>query len=224
MSAKRPAVGGRRCAALLALSVLLGAPGVGAQTVTPTAHPGRSVATRSGHVPANGIRYYYEIHGKGEPLLVLHGGLGSIDMFGPVLSALASGRQVIAVDLHGHGRTELGERPIRLPDIGNDLAVILKALGYGTVDVMGYSFGAGAAFRLAVQHPQVVRRLVLVSSGFARDGFYPECCDAGARAQRWPASERRRDIPTSGSRPAGRFSEAARSVGNGRAPSTGQTT
>jgi pimeloyl-ACP methyl ester carboxylesterase len=105
---------------------------------------------------------------------LLHGGLGSIDMFRPVLPVLAEGREVIAVDLHGHGRTPLGNRKINLIDIGNDLAVILKQLGYSQVDVFGYSFGAGAGFRLAVQHPDLVRRLALVSGGLAQDGFYAE--------------------------------------------------
>ncbi|MGH7464945.1 MAG: alpha/beta fold hydrolase, partial [Longimicrobiales bacterium] len=114
------------------------------------------------------------VYGQGEPLLLLHGGLGSIDMFGPVLPTLAEGRQVIGVDLHGHGRTPLGEREISLIDIGDDMAVVLRELGYGQVDVLGYSFGAGVAFRLAVQHPALVRRLALVSAGFAQDGFYPE--------------------------------------------------
>ncbi|UUP19264.1 alpha/beta fold hydrolase [Nitratireductor thuwali] len=130
--------------------------------------------SKSGHVEANGLNYYYEIRGEGEPLLLLHGGLGQIEMFGPVLARLATERQVIGVDLHGHGRTRLGDRPIDLKDIGDDLAVILDALGHDRVDVMGYSFGAGAGFRLAVQHPEKVRRLVLVSGGFAQDGFYPE--------------------------------------------------
>lgn len=131
---------------------------------------------QNGYVAANGIDYYYEIHGESrtQPLLLLHGGLGSIDMFGPLLPALAEHRRVIAVDLHGHGRTELGERPIRHADIGDDLAVVLEKLGYGQVDVLGYSFGGGAAFRLAVQHPTLVRRLAIVSAGFAQDGFYPE--------------------------------------------------
>ena len=129
---------------------------------------------KSGRVNANGIDYYYEIHGEGEPLLVLHGGLGSIDMFGPSPALLAAGRQVIAVDLHGHGRTPLGDRPISLVDMGDDMAVLLTQLGYRQVDVMGYSLGGGVAFRLAVQHPELVRRLVLVSTGFSQDGFYAE--------------------------------------------------
>lgn len=133
-----------------------------------------STLIRNGHIHANGIDYYYEIHGEGEPLLLLHGGLGSIDMFSPILPELAEHRQVIGVDLHGHGRTALRDRPIRLTDMGDDMAVILDALGHEQVDVLGYSLGGGVGFRLAVQHPDRVRRLALVSAGFARDGFHPE--------------------------------------------------
>jgi len=140
----------------------------------PTAVAHETSAKRSGHVPANGVNYYYELHGKGEPLLLLHGGLGSIDMLAPIMPILAEHRLVIAVDLQGHGHTPLGERPIRLTDMGDDMAVILKTLGYGPADVLGYSMGAGVALRLAVQHPDAVRRVALVSCGFAQDGFYPE--------------------------------------------------
>jgi len=129
---------------------------------------------KSGYVSANGVNYYYEIRGQGEPLLLLHGGLGQIEMFGPVLPALVENRQVVAVDLHGHGRSTLGDRPISLIDMGNDMKVILQYLGYGQVDVLGYSMGGGIALRFAVQHPEMVRRLVLVSTPYAQDGFYPE--------------------------------------------------
>jgi pimeloyl-ACP methyl ester carboxylesterase len=129
---------------------------------------------KSGYAQANGIKYYYEISGKGEPLLMLHGGLGSTDMFKPILPAFAEHRQVIAIDLQGHGRTELGSRKISLIDIGDDIAAVLKQIGYPKVDVIGYSFGGGVAFRLAAQHPEMVGRLALVSAGFASDGFYPE--------------------------------------------------
>jgi pimeloyl-ACP methyl ester carboxylesterase len=129
---------------------------------------------KSGYVDANGVSYYYEIRGEGDPMLVLHGGLGTIDMFGPIMPILTEGRQVIGVDLHGHGRTELGERPISLIDMGDDLAIVLRELGYEQVDVFGYSRGGGVAFRLAVQHPEVVRRLAIASAPFAQDGFYPE--------------------------------------------------
>jgi len=131
-------------------------------------------ADKTGYAEANGISYYYEISGEGEPLLLLHGGLGSTDMFRPVMPALTGHRQVIAVDLHGHGRTELGERKIDLVDIGNDMAAVLKALGHDKVDVLGYSFGGGAGFQFAAQHPEMVRRLAIVSAGFSEEGFYPE--------------------------------------------------
>src|SRR5436309_6492000 len=130
---------------------------------------------QSGYVAANGLNYYYEIRGEGEPLLLLHGGLGHTGMFEPILlPTLAAERRVIGVDLHGHGRTALGERPISLIDMGDDMAVILNELGYEEVDVLGYSLGGGVAFRFAVQHPQLVRRLALVSAGYAQEGFYPE--------------------------------------------------
>jgi pimeloyl-ACP methyl ester carboxylesterase len=163
--------------AVTAAAAALAAPGnvhaqVGREAMQATAAASEPV--RSGHVAVNGLDYYYEVHGRGEPLLLLHGGLGSIEMFGPVLPMLAAGRQVIAVDLHGHGRTRLGDRPIRLPDIGDDMAALLEALGHERVDVLGYSFGGGVAFRLAVQHPERVRRLALVSAGYASDGYHPE--------------------------------------------------
>jgi pimeloyl-ACP methyl ester carboxylesterase len=129
---------------------------------------------RSGYVPVNGLKYYYQIQGVGEPLLVLHGGLGQIEMFGPVIPILAKNRQVIGVDLHGHGRTALGDRKISLIDMGDDLAVILTQLGFKQVDVLGYSMGGGVALRLAIQHPEKVRRLVVASAPYAKAGFYPE--------------------------------------------------
>lgn len=130
--------------------------------------------TKSGHAAVNGVNYYYAVYGKGEPLLLLHGGLGQIEMFGPNLARLAQSRTVIGVDLHGHGRTALGKREISLADMGNDMAGVLKKVGYDKVDVLGYSMGGGVAFQFAIQHPQMVRRLALVSAGYAQDGFFPE--------------------------------------------------
>ena len=86
----------------------------------------RTAPITDGYVLANGVNYYYQIHGRGEPLLLLHGGLGSIDIFEPDLPAFARERQVIAVDLHGHGRTALGDRPISLIDMADDMAVLLR--------------------------------------------------------------------------------------------------
>jgi pimeloyl-ACP methyl ester carboxylesterase len=131
-------------------------------------------ASKSGRFAIDGIDYYYELHGAGEPLLLLHGGLGSSDMFAPILAQLAQSRLVITVDLQGHGRTPLGTRPFRVQSLADDMAELTKRLGYSKVDVMGYSLGGGVALRLALQKPEVVRRLVLVSTPFADDGFYPE--------------------------------------------------
>ena len=130
--------------------------------------------SKSGHATVNGLNYYYAVYGTGEPLLLLHGGLGQIEMFGPNLTKLAQSRQLIGVDLQGHGRTALGDRELSLVNMGNDMAGVLKKLSYDKVDVLGYSMGGGVAFQFAVQHPELVRRLVLVSTPFSQDGFYPE--------------------------------------------------
>lgn len=122
----------------------------------------------------NGISYYYEIHGHGAPLLLLHGGFGSTGMFEPDISALARSHEVIALDMHGHGRTALGDRSIDYLEMADDLAELLAQLGYHTADALGYSMGGGVALRLAIQHPDVVRRLVLVSTPYAQNGFFPE--------------------------------------------------
>ena len=140
----------------------------------PTKQTATPKPTKSGHAAVNGVNYYYAVYGTGEPLLLLHGGLGQIEMFGPNLTKLSQSRQVIGVDLQGHGRTPLGDREISLIDMGNDMAGVVKKLGYDKVDVLGYSLGGGVAFRFAAQHPQMVRRLALVSTLFAQDGFYPE--------------------------------------------------
>ena len=128
----------------------------------------------SGYIAANGIEYWFEIRGRGEPLLLLHGGLMSSGMFGPNLTKLAETRRVISVDLQGHGRTALGNRRIRLEDIGRDLGTVIQKLGLRQVDVMGYSFGGGAALQLSAQHPTLVRRLVIVSAPYAQNGFFAE--------------------------------------------------
>ncbi len=156
-----------------ALATPLAAP-LAAHAQTEPAAAAQPAPVRSGTVEIAGIAYYYEIRGQGEPLLLLHGGLGSIDMFTPILPALAAGRQVIAVDLQGHGRTPLGTRPIAIEPMGNDMNVLLDKLGYKQVDVMGYSMGAGVAFQLAAQHPDRVRRLALVSMTLSTAGIQPE--------------------------------------------------
>ena len=159
----------------LLLAAALGCYSSQTQKGTPTVTTQTAKAPKkSGRLPINGVNYYYEVHGSGEPLLLIHGGLGSIDLFCPGLATFAETREVIAVDLHGHGRTDLGDRKLSIPDMGDDIAAIIDQLGYKQVDVLGYSLGAAVGFRIAVQHPQSVRRLVMVSSAITQDGFYPE--------------------------------------------------
>ena len=149
----------------------------GAAEIAPTENALQGVAgkpDRAGRIAANGIDYYYEIRGEGEPILLLHGGLGLIEMFGANLKTLQESRQVIAVDLQGHGRTPLGDRPIDIPAIGRDMATVVSELGYDKVDVLGYSFGGGVALHFAAEAPEKVRRLVIASAPYAKDGFFPE--------------------------------------------------
>src|SRR5258706_3913386 len=136
---------------------------------TPTTTP-----VKDGYAPVNGLKLYYEIHGTGEPLILLHGGVGATDMFAEALPALSKARKVIAVDLQAHGRTADIDRPLSLEAMADDIAALLKHLEIPRADVMGYSMGGGVALRTAIQHPDVVRKLVLVSTAFKKDGWYPE--------------------------------------------------
>ena len=126
------------------------------------------------YADVNGIRLHYEIHGSGRPLILLHGGLGATEMFGPNLPALAKGRQVIGVDLQGHGRTADIDRPLSTELMAGDIAGLITHLKLERPDVMGYSLGGGVALHLAAQRPELVGRLVIVSTPFRRDGFYPD--------------------------------------------------
>jgi pimeloyl-ACP methyl ester carboxylesterase len=130
--------------------------------------------TAGNYASVNGLNMYYEIHGRGEPLILLHGGVGAIEMFGEVLPLLAKGRQVIAVDLQAHGRTADIARPLSFELMADDIAALITHLGFESTDVMGYSLGGGVALQTAIRHPNVVRKLVVVSTPFKRDGWYPE--------------------------------------------------
>jgi pimeloyl-ACP methyl ester carboxylesterase len=126
------------------------------------------------YAKVNGLSLYYEEHGSGEPLVLLHGGISAGEMFGAILPALAAERRVITVDLQGHGGTADVDRPLLPETMADDIAALIRHLGVERADVMGYSLGGTVALRTAIQHPQVVRRLVLVSVGFRRDGSHPE--------------------------------------------------
>jgi pimeloyl-ACP methyl ester carboxylesterase len=126
------------------------------------------------YADVNGINLYYEIHGAGRPLILLHGGLGSGEMFGPLLPALAASHKVVAVDLQGHGRTADVDRPISIETMADDIAALVGHLGLDKPDVMGYSLGGGVAMLTAIRHPEVVGRLVAVSANIRRSAIYPD--------------------------------------------------
>ncbi|WFE94156.1 alpha/beta fold hydrolase [Micromonospora sp. WMMD987] len=132
------------------------------------------------YADVNGLRLWYEEHGDGPPLVLLHGGYGAVEMFAPVLPALAQRRRVIAVDLQGHGRTADVDRPLRYESMADDVAALLRHLDLPGAEVLGYSLGGGVALRTAIQHPDLVRRLVLVSTPCKRQGWYPEVLAAMA--------------------------------------------
>jgi pimeloyl-ACP methyl ester carboxylesterase len=126
------------------------------------------------YAAVNGINLYYETHGSGRPLILLHGGLGSGEMFGPVLPMLAERHQVIAVDLQGHGRTADIDRPLDVRLMADDIGALIGHLRLAATDVVGYSLGGGVALQTAARHPSKVRRLVMVSANLRPDAIYQE--------------------------------------------------
>jgi pimeloyl-ACP methyl ester carboxylesterase len=149
----------------------------------------------SGYAAVNGLRMYYEVHGEsgaGRPLVLLHGGLLTIELsFGAVLGELAAGRQVIAAELQGHGRTADIERDLEPGLLAGDVAALLDRLGAGQADVLGFSLGGTVAVQLALDHPDLVGRLIPVSVSFASDGYHQEITDPArhATSTRMPTEE-----------------------------------
>jgi pimeloyl-ACP methyl ester carboxylesterase len=126
------------------------------------------------YAEVNGIKLYYETHGAGRPLILLHGGLGSGEMFGPVLPLLSERHQVVTADLQGHGRTADIDRPIDVRTMADDIAALIDHLALASPDVVGYSLGGGVALHTAAKYPSKVRRLVVVSANIRPDAIYPE--------------------------------------------------
>ncbi len=133
-----------------------------------------TTAVEGQYAEVNGINLYYESHGTGRPLVLLHGGLGSGEMFGPVVPALAEHHQVILPDLQGHGRTADIDRPLDLAAMADDIAALIDHLELDSPDVVGYSLGGGVAVRTAVKYPEKIRRLVAFSANSRRSAIYPE--------------------------------------------------
>ena len=132
------------------------------------------IPVQTGYLPVNGLQMYYEIHGIGQPLVLLHGAFSAIGTsFGQVLPGLAQGRQVVAVELQGHGRTADVDRPMTLEGMANDVATAIDQLGIEPADIFGYSTGAAVALQLVIRHPDAVRKLVLASVTYTLDGVHP---------------------------------------------------
>ena len=126
------------------------------------------------YASVNGLEMYYEVHGEGEPLILIHGGLGGVAEFGQLPSLLSETRQVIAVELQAHGRTADIDRPLSFDAMADDIAALIEHLGFENADIMGFSLGGAVALRTAIQHPDVVRKLVLVSTPYSLEGIHPE--------------------------------------------------
>jgi pimeloyl-ACP methyl ester carboxylesterase len=130
---------------------------------------------QTGYGSVNGLTMYYEIHGSGRPLVLLHGALSAIrTSFGKFLPGLATTRRVIAVEQQAHGRTaDVVDRPLTFAQMAKDTAALLRQLKIEKADLFGWSNGAGVATQLAIEHPDLVRKLVLASPAYSRDGFHP---------------------------------------------------
>jgi pimeloyl-ACP methyl ester carboxylesterase len=123
---------------------------------------------------AEGLRVHYEIFGKGEPIVVMAGGFGDVTSMAQTIVPLSRKRQVIGIELEGHGHTALRATPMSHERNGDDVAAVLRQLKIAKADVAGYSHGADAAIRMAIQHPDMVRNLIVISTAAAREGWYPE--------------------------------------------------
>jgi len=126
------------------------------------------------YAPVNDLNMYYEVHGEGPPLVLLHGAYLTAGAFGPLLPGLAEVRQVVVPEMQGHGRTADADRPITYEQMADDTAALMHHLELGQADVVGYSMGGGIALQLAVRHPELVRRLVVASAGYRYDAMPEE--------------------------------------------------
>ena len=139
------------------------------------AHPTMVQDSIIGYAPVNGLQMYFEIHGKGSPLVLIHGGGSTIrTTFGKVLHSFAKNRQVVAVELQSHGHTEDLDRPYSFEQDADDVAALLKHLKIEKADFFGFSNGGSTVMQIAIRHPELVRKLIVASSFYKRDGLNPQ--------------------------------------------------
>jgi pimeloyl-ACP methyl ester carboxylesterase len=134
-----------------------------------------------GYAKVNGVELYYEVHGDGPPLIMLHGGVTPSEMFGAPLAEMAKAHKVVALHFQGHGLSKDSSRPWSLEVFADDVAALMGYLGIKKASVMGYSSGADVALQTAIRHPQLVDKLIVISAAFRSDGYYPEVLKAFAQ-------------------------------------------
>ncbi len=132
-------------------------------------------ASSSGYAPVNGIKVYYEIYGEGKPIVLLHGAFYTIDMnWGQLIPELSRTRKVIAIEFQSHGHTPFSDRKLSIAALASDVEKVMDYLHIDSADVAGYSMGGSVAYQFAVQSPQRLRKLVIISSTYKTSGWLPE--------------------------------------------------
>lgn len=135
---------------------------------------GAAVQGKGDYAAVNGLQLYTETYGEGDPIILLHGGFGVVAMFAKLIPVLAASRQVVVVEMQGHGHTADIDRPLSYEQLADDTAALIAHLGFEQADVLGYSLGGGVALQTAIRHPLRVRKLVVVSAPCRRSGWYPD--------------------------------------------------
>lgn len=144
----------------------------------PTDDPAVTTPPKGAYAHVNGLEMYYESHGAGRPLVLLHGGVHTIGLtFGAIMPALATTHRVIAVELQGHGHTADIDREMTVPRFAEDVVALLDVLGIERADLFGFSLGGMTALETALRYPERVDRVVLASIRFRPDGYLDEIRD-----------------------------------------------
>jgi pimeloyl-ACP methyl ester carboxylesterase len=127
---------------------------------------------KSGYAPVNGLQMYYEIHGSGKPLVLIHGGGSTIKSnWSRMIPLLSGSRQVVAVEMQAHGRTKDIDRDFTFEQDADDIAALIRYLDFSKADLLGFSNGGQTSMQVAIRHPEVVNRMIIASIAYSREGF-----------------------------------------------------